>query len=50
MTKEQKLDKILDELQEEFEKLDIPTTDKIMLFGKVQNAIHICVELKEEEE
>lgn len=49
MTKEQKVDKILDELQEEFEKVNLPMMDKLTLFAKVQNAIHICAELKEVE-
>lgn len=46
MTKEEKVDKILDELQEEFEKVNLPMMDKLTLFAKVQNAIHICVEPK----
>lgn len=47
MTKEQKVDKILDELQEEFEKVNLPMMDKLTLFAKVQNAIHICAELQD---
>ena len=40
MTSEEQIDKIIDEIEKEFEKVDIPVMDKLTLFAKVQNAIY----------
>ena len=36
------VEKIIDEMEKEFEKVDIPIMDKLTLFAKVQNALYKC--------
>lgn len=44
MTREDQVEKILDELEEEFAKANMPVNDKLTLFAKVSNAIYKCAE------
>lgn len=44
MTREDQVEKILDELEEEFAKVNMPINDKLTLFAKVSNTIYKCVE------
>ena len=37
------VEKIIDEVEKEFEKVDIPIMDKLTIFAKVQNALYKCV-------
>ena len=48
MTKEDQIDKIIDEVEREFEKISIPIMDKLTLFAKVQNALYKCGDLTQE--
>ncbi len=36
------VEKIIDEIEKEFEKVDIPSTDKLIILAKVQNALYKC--------
>lgn len=36
------VEKIMDEIEKEFEKVEIPSVDKITIFAKVQNALYKC--------
>lgn len=36
------VEKIIDEVEKEFEKVDIPIMDKLTIFAKVQNALYKC--------
>lgn len=36
------VEKIIDEIEKEFEKVDIPIMDKLTIFAKVQNALYKC--------
>ena len=40
MNREKQIDKIIDDIEKEFEKVDIPVMEKLTLFSKVQNAIY----------
>ena len=40
------VEKIIDEIEQEFEKVDIPIMDKLTLFAKVQNSLYRCAELR----
>lgn len=40
MTREDQVEKIVDELEEEFVKANMPVNDKLTLFAKVSNAIY----------
>ena len=40
MTKEEQIDKLIDDIEKEFEKVNIPVMEKLTLFSKVQNAIY----------
>lgn len=43
------VEKIIDEIEEEFEKFDISIMDKLTLFAKVQNSLYKCAELRNSE-
>jgi hypothetical protein len=43
------VEKIIDEIEEEFEKFDISIMDKLTLFAKVQNSLYRCAELRNSE-
>lgn len=38
------VEKIIDEIEKEFEKVDIPIMDKLSIFAKIQNALYKCAE------
>jgi hypothetical protein len=44
MIRENQVEKMLDELEEEFTKANMPINDKLTLFAKVSNAIYKCTE------
>ena len=44
------VEKIIDELEKEFEKVNIPIMDKLTLFAKTQNALYRCADMREVEE
>jgi len=44
------VEKIIDEIEQEFEKVDIPIMDKLTLFAKVQNSLYRCAELRKASE
>lgn len=42
------VEKIIDEVEKEFEKVDIPIMDKLTIFAKVQNALYKFTESNSE--
>lgn len=40
------VEKIIDELEKEFEKVNIPIMDKLTLFAKTQNALYRCADMR----
>ena len=45
MTREEAIDKVLDEIQEDFLKVNLPLMEKMTLFAKTQNAVRYVADL-----
>ena len=48
MTREEAIDKVLDEIQEDFLNVNLPLMEKMTLFAKTQNAVRYVADLPTE--